>query len=99
IASANYRQTVLDVLAEIDRARINLASRQAQLATAKRETSALARTRKNAREQFSAGLTSQIELLDTERQWLAAKRSQASLRQAMLAARINLIKATGGGQL
>ena len=99
IASANYRQTVLDVLAEIDRARINLASRQAQLATAKRETSALARTRKNAREQFSAGLTSQIELLDTERQWLAAKRSQASLRQAMLATRINLIKATGGGRL
>ncbi|MEN8678841.1 MAG: TolC family protein, partial [Akkermansiaceae bacterium] len=99
IASANYRQTVLDVLAEIDRARINLASRQAQLATAKRETSALARTRKNAREQFSAGLTSQIELLDTERQWLAAKRSQASLRQAMLSARINLIKATGGGRL
>ena len=99
IASADYRQIVLDVLAEIDSARINLASRKAQLTTAKRETSALARTRENAREQFQAGLTSQIELLDTERQWLAAKRSQASLQQALLAARINLIKATGGGRL
>ena len=99
IASATYRQAVLDILAEIESARINLASRQAQLTTAKRETAALARTRKNAREQFQAGLTSQIELLDTERQWLAAKRSQASLQQAFLAARINLIKATGGGRL
>ncbi|MEN8773480.1 MAG: TolC family protein [Akkermansiaceae bacterium] len=99
IASATYRQTVLDVLAEIDSARINLASHRAQLATAQRETSTLARTRTNAREQFEAGLTSQIEFLDTERQWLAAKRSQTSLHQALLSARIDLIKATGGGRL
>lgn len=99
IAAAKYRETVLKILAEIDTARINFNSRSAQLATAKRETLALARSRKNAREQFDAGLTSQIEYLDTERQWLAAKLSQAALQQEMLTAQINLIKATGGARL
>jgi len=99
IAATDYKQTVLDILAEIDTARINFASRRAQLAAATRETNALNRTRNSAREQFDAGLTSQIEYLDTERRWLDAKRSQAALRQTMLNAQINLIKATGGGRL
>lgn len=99
IAAAEYRTTVLRILAEIDTARINLASHRSQFATAERETQALARSRKNAREQFDAGLTSQIEYLDTERRWLTAKRSQAALRQAMLTAQINLIKATGGARI
>lgn len=99
IAAAEYKKAVLDTLEEIDTARINLASRRAQLAAATRETKALERTRNHAREQFDAGLTSQIEYLDTERRWLDAKRSQAALRQAMLNAQINLIKATGGGRL
>jgi len=99
IAAAEYQKTVLNTLEEIDNARINVASHRAQLAAASRETNALARTRNNAREQFDAGLTSQIEYLDTERRWLDAKRSQAALHQAMLNAQINLIKATGGGRL
>ena len=99
IAASEYRTTVLNILEEIDTARINLKSRRAQLASAQRETQALTRTRKNAREQFDAGLTSQIEYLDTERRWLDAKRSQAAVQQTMLDARINLIKATGGGKL
>lgn len=98
IAAAEYQKTVVDILEEIETARINFASRRAQLAAAGRETKALASTRNNAREQFDAGLTSQIEYLDTERRWLDAKRSQAALRQAMLNAQINLIKATGGGR-
>ena len=99
IAASEYRTTVLNILEEIDTARINLKSRRAQLASAQRETQALTRTRKNAREQFDAGLTSQIEYLDTERRWLDAKRSQAAVQQTMLDAQINLIKATGGGRL
>ncbi len=98
LAAAKYQETVLDTLAEIETARINFASRRAQLAAALRETKALERTRNDAREQFDAGLTSQIEYFDTERRWLDAKRSQATLRQAMLNAQIDLIKATGGGR-
>ncbi len=99
IASTEYRDAVLKILAEIDSARINLVSRRAQLTAAERETQALARSRISAREQFDAGLTSQVEYLDTERRWLAARRSQVAIRQAMLSARINLIKATGGARL
>lgn len=99
IAAAQYRQTVLTILEEVDSARINLASRRSQLAAAKRETQALVNSRKNADEQFHAGLISQIGYLDTERQWLEAKRSQAALHQAMLEAQINLLISTGGGPL
>lgn len=99
IAATKYRQTILTVLKEIDSARINLASRRSQLTAAKRETKALANSRKNAREQFDAGLTSQIEYLDFERQWLEAKRSEALLHQAMLEAQINLLISTGGGRI
>lgn len=98
IAAAQYRQSVLNVLEDLDTARTNLASRRAQLATAIRETEALSRSRRQVREQFTAGLISQIDYLDIERRWLEAKRSQAFLRQAMLEARINLIKAAGGGE-
>ncbi|MFT6179747.1 MAG: outer membrane protein TolC [Akkermansiaceae bacterium] len=99
ISAAQFQQTVLDILEEVGTARINFTSHRAQVAAASRETKALERTRNHAREQFDAGLTSQIEYLDTERRWLDAKRSQASLRQAMLNAQINFIRATGGGRL
>lgn len=99
IAATKYRQMIFNILEEVDTARINLASRRAQLVTAKREAQALERSRNNAREQFEAGLISQVEYLDTERLWLEAKRSQASLHQALLEAQINLIKSTGGGRI
>ena len=96
-AAAGYQATVLQVLAEIDSASINLRSHQAQLNTVQREVSEIKITRDFAREQFEAGLTSQIEYLDAERRWLEAKRSAITLRQATLNSRLDMIKATGGG--
>jgi outer membrane protein TolC len=95
-AAANYRKTTLKVLEEFDSARINLRQRTAQLAAVQREIKELESARNFAREQYDAGITSQIEFLDTERRWLEAKRSGATLRQAQLNANLNLIKATGG---
>ena len=98
LASTTYRSTVLKTLEEIDSARINLVNRRAQLAAAERESSSLTHSLAIAREQFEAGLTSQIELLETERRWLKTKRSETSLQQTLLNARLDLIKATGGGR-
>ncbi len=98
-AAAEYRKTLLRILEEIDTASINFRSRQAQLSTVQREVSEIKTTRDYAREQFDAGLTSQIEYLDAERRWLEAKRSAITLQQATLNSRIDLIKATGGGAL
>ncbi|MBR9758841.1 TolC family protein [Akkermansiaceae bacterium] len=98
-AAAEYRKTVLRVLEEIDTANINLRSQQAQLSTVQREVSEIKTTRDYAREQFEAGLTSQIEYLDAERRWLEAKRSAITLQQAALNSRIDLVKATGGSIL
>jgi NodT family efflux transporter outer membrane factor (OMF) lipoprotein len=95
-AAVEYRKTVLKVLEEIDTASINLRSHQTQLSTVRREVSEIKTTRDYAREQFDAGLTSQIEYLDAERRWLEAKRSYIALQQASLNSRIELIKATGG---
>jgi len=96
-AAAGYRSEVLRVLQEIDSARINLRSRHKQLAAAQREVAEIKTTRDFAREQFDAGITSQIEYLDAERRWLEAKRSAISLEQAALNARIDLTRAAGGG--
>ena len=98
LASTTYQSAVLKTLEEIDSARINLVSLRAQLATAQRESSSLAHSLSIAREQFEAGLTSQIELLETERRWLKIKRSETSLQQTLLSTRLDLIKATGGGR-
>lgn len=98
-AATEYRKTVLDILEEIDSARINFFSQQAQLAKVKREVSDIKDTRDFAREQFEAGLTSQIEFLDAERRWLETKRSAITLQQSALNSQIDLIKATGGGIL
>ena len=54
---------------------------EAQLATVRREVSEIETTRNYAREQFDAGLTSQIEYLDAERRWLEAKRSAITLQK------------------
>jgi len=97
LASTTYQSTVLRSLREIDSARINLVNRRAQLAAAQRESSSLTQSLAIAREQFEAGLTSLIELLETERRWLKTKRSETSLQQSLLNARLDLIKATGGG--
>jgi len=98
IAASAYQSTVLKILAEIRSAHINLRSRKDQLEAARRESASLARALSSAREQFEAGLISQIELLDTDRHWLASKRNEASLQQSHLNARLDLIKATGGGR-
>lgn len=95
-AAAQYRSAVLRVLSEVDQAQINFKSRQQQLLVAQREIAALDRTRGYAADQFKAGLTSQIEYLDTERQWLEAKRSGVALKQMLLNDHVNLIKALGG---
>ncbi|MCP5536181.1 MAG: TolC family protein [Akkermansiaceae bacterium] len=95
-AAAQYRSAVITVLEEVDKARINLQSRRRQLHANQREISSLTQTRRYASDQFKAGITSQIEYLDTERRWLEAKRTEASLRQAYLNDHIQLIKALGG---
>ncbi|BDS05153.1 outer membrane efflux protein [Oceaniferula spumae] len=96
VAAAKYRAAVLTVLEEVDSARINLVSRRSQLAAAQSEIRALATARSDAQAQFNAGLTSQIEFLDTERRWLEAKRVEAALRQSLLNDHIQLMKALGG---
>lgn len=98
-AAAGYRATLLKVLEEIDTAGINLRSQEAQLSTVQREVHQIKITRDYAREQFDAGLTSQIEYLDAERRWLEAKRSAITLKQSVLNSRVNLVKATGGASL
>lgn len=97
VAAAQYRQAVLEVLEDLDAARTNLGSARLQLDAADREIGALARTKEQAREQFTSGLISEVEFLEVERRWLEARRARAALKQRLLTARIDLIKASGGG--
>ena len=96
-AAAQYRSAVLVVLEEVDRSQINLRSCRQQLQIAQREIASLGVTRRYAADQFKAGITSQIEYLDTERRWIEAKRSEVAVKQLLINDHINLIKALGGG--
>ncbi|MBT8036831.1 MAG: TolC family protein [Verrucomicrobiae bacterium] len=95
-AAAQYRSAVLTVLGEVDQARISMQSRREQLRIVQRELASMQETRRYAAAQLKAGVTSQIEYLDTERRWLDAKRSEAAIQQALLIDHLHLIKALGG---
>lgn len=97
IASAQYRETVLKVLAEVDSSHINYTSRHRQLSTAQRTVASLAESRRLAKARLNAGITSDIEYYRADRRWLDARRAEVSLQQQLLNNHILFIKATGGG--
>lgn len=95
-ASAEYRQTVLESMAEVENALqggVILKRRQdAQddALTAARKTFELSRKR------FSSGLVSFLDVVDAERTRLDAERAANAIRAERLALSVSLIKALGG---
>ena len=97
IAVAEYAQAVLVALNEVDIALANeqfLAAREQAINRAVVES---AQAETLAFEQYSAGLTDILTVLDAQRRVLDAKRTQLELRNQRLQNRINLLLALGGG--
>lgn len=96
-ALADYRQTVLEAIEEVENALVRYArardedSHLQQAAAASRHASQLARTR------FEAGAIDLIEVLDTERARLTAEEQLSDARSRAVAAAVALYVAVGGG--
>ena len=96
VASADYRQTVLDAMREVENALQGaaiLARRQTvqdQAVTAARKTFELSAKR------FKAGLISFLDVVDAERTRLEAEQAANAIRAERLAVSVSLIKALGG---
>lgn len=95
-ASSDYRQTVLESMAEVENALqggVILRRRQDaqdQAVTAARKTFDLSRKR------FASGLVSFLDVVDAERTRLDAERGANAIRAERLALSVSLIKALGG---
>lgn len=95
-ASADYRQTVLQAVREVETALQGgtiLERRQAAQDTA---LAAANKTFELSVKRFQAGLVSFLELVDAERTRLAAEQAANAIRAERLAVSVSLIKAVGG---
>ena len=98
MGAAQYREAVLEVLEDLDGARINLASRQSQLAAVRQESEARKRARDRAQERLEKGVISEIDFLELEQKWLESRQMVERLQQGVLMAQLEVVKASGGGR-
>lgn len=96
-ASAEYRAALAQVVGDVDSSYVNLASRKKQLDSVSREVAALGQARNLVTANLKAGIVSQVEVLESERSYFEASRSEAVLRGAILQDHLALIRALGGG--
>ncbi|MDF1814871.1 MAG: TolC family protein [Verrucomicrobiales bacterium] len=96
-AAAEFRAALIDVIGEIDSAYVNLASRDKQIKSVRREVEALRKARHFVTANFQSGIVSQVEVLESERSYLQTSRIKAALEEAVLQDHIMLIRALGGG--
>lgn len=96
-ALLTYRKTVLGALAEVADALVAYAAGADLLAIQERRVAAAREAQRLAELRFRAGTTSFLEVLDAQRQLLAAETEQAQSLLERRAALIKLYLALGGG--
>ncbi len=96
-AAAEYRRTVMVAFEEVENALVSLAARKAQRVELVQQTSQLKLVASEVRAQLKAGVVSQLEVFESERQLLAAELAVLANHQQILADTVTLYKALGGG--
>jgi outer membrane protein, multidrug efflux system len=95
-ASAEYRQTVLDAIREVENALQGAAILQRRQAAQDEALAAARKTFELSVKRFNSGLVSFLDVVDAERTRLDAERDANSIRAERLALTVSLIKALGG---
>ncbi len=95
--AAEYRRTVMVAFEEVENALTSLAARKRQRAELVQQSSQLKLVAREVRAQLAAGIVSQLEVFETERQLLAAELALLANHQQILADTVTLYKALGGG--
>lgn len=95
--TADYRQTALVAFREVETAQADVRQYQAQLGARQRALRAARRASALTRERYRAGLTNYFEVVDADRQTLAAATLLTQTQGNLLTATVALVRALGGG--
>jgi NodT family efflux transporter outer membrane factor (OMF) lipoprotein len=96
-ALANYRQSMLIATADVENAIAQVTQTEAQFAELQGEVEANVRAREAAQQQYVAGTVSLLDVLDADRQLLAARDSLAQAHADDARAAVAAFRALGGG--
>jgi NodT family efflux transporter outer membrane factor (OMF) lipoprotein len=96
-AEAEYRRTVMVAFEEVENALTSLAARKLQRAELSQQTGHLKVVATEVQAQLKAGVVSQLEVFETERQLLAADLALLANHQQILSDTVTLYKGLGGG--
>lgn len=97
IARIEYRNAVLKAFEEVENLLTDMESRREELETARSKRETMRRIRAETDEKYRMGLVSHLELLDADRELLAAERAVLRVRRSRLDDAVSLAKAMGGG--
>jgi multidrug efflux system outer membrane protein len=92
-----YEDTVLLAFREVEDALVEVQTYEEQLAAVEQKMAAAANASQLSRERYDQGVTSYLEVLDTERTLFNVELELSQLRQEFRAAYVRLYKALGGG--
>jgi multidrug efflux system outer membrane protein len=95
-ASADYRQTVLEAIREVENALQGTVILERQQAAQDKALEAARKTFDLSAKRYKAGLVSFLDVVDAERTRLDAERAANAIRAERLAVAVSLIKALGG---
>jgi multidrug efflux system outer membrane protein len=92
-----FENTVLTAFREVEDALVEIETYREELAATKRQLKAAINANELSKARYDQGVSSFLEVLDTERTRFATDLQQSELQQLYLNAYVNLYKALGGG--
>ena len=92
-----FENLVLTAFQEVEDALVEITTYRQQLDAVGRQLVAARNANKLSRERYNQGVSSYLEVLETERRLFSTELSQSETRQLFLNAYVNLYKALGGG--
>jgi len=92
-----YEQAIIEAFAEVEDALIALETLQDELAARTAQVVAAQSASNLSRARYNGGVTSYLEVLESDRSRFRAELSESSIRRERLVALVNLYKALGGG--
>ncbi len=95
----NYENLVLSAFREIEDALVEVASYRTELAAVERQYKAAKNANHLSKERYDKGVSSYLEVLDTERTLFNVDLDRSNLQRQYFIAYVNLYKALGGGWL
>ena len=96
-ARYGYEQTVLQALQEVNDALVGVRASRDVAAAQERQTEALRSAYRLADRRYQNGISSYLEVLDSQRNLFTAELALAQAQRQQLAAAVQLYKALGGG--